>query len=636
MGGRFAIPLIAAALAGLWGAGLALLHWQGGSSILDRLEAPLIDLRFLIQGPRPVPEGITIVAIDDQTVQQVGAYPLPRATMAQLVSAVGRMSPKVIALDILFVDPGSAEGDQALARALGETPSVLAAAGLFGRTPQHAADPVGDSLSGLPTAQRLLLPIDALANTSALGVVNIATDASGAPRHIPLLVRSGHQIIPSFPLRTVSIAMRHDPTMGADSLMIGDVTTRTDSGYALPLRFYGPAGSIRTVSAGQVLQGYIQQDAIRDSIVVIGATVTGGGDAFPTPFDPVLPGVEVLATAMAHLMQGDGLIRDRQVRLADGTVAVLLPILFVLLLAWHRSIWGFAIIAVVAISWIGLTVFAFMQGIWLSATLPLLTALPAAMIFGAAQLWLDRLRADRLNVQSRTLRRFQPPSLTKRLAEDPAFLMKPVRQKAAVIFIDLSGFTGLSELLPLDETREMLRGFHALVDQEAVRHQGIVASFMGDGAMILFGLPDSSPEDACHAVEACVGLCSRMESWIAGLPDPIASHIGFKIGAHFGEIIASRLGGDSHQHITAIGDTVNVASRLMEVAAYHHADVALSDDLHQAAGSACSVFGSGLLDGTFPTSIRGRSGSLPIWLWRRNASIGQMHSDSGDIHRSPS
>jgi adenylate cyclase len=140
MGRRFAIPLIAAALAGLWGAGLALLHWQGSSSILDRLEAPLTDLRFLIQGPRPAPDGITIVAIDDQTVQQVGAYPLPRATMAQLVSAVGRMKPKVIALDILFLEPGPAEGDRALAKALSETPSVLAAAGLFGRNPQQAAD----------------------------------------------------------------------------------------------------------------------------------------------------------------------------------------------------------------------------------------------------------------------------------------------------------------------------------------------------------------------------------------------------------------------------------------------------------------------------------------------------------------
>jgi adenylate cyclase len=631
MGRQFAVPLIAAALAGLWGAGLAFWHWQGGSSLLDRLEAPLADLRFVIQGPRPAPDGITILAIDDQTVQQVGAYPLPRTTMAQLVSNVGRMQPKAVALDILFVDPGPADGDLALAKALDGTPSVLAAAGLFERKAQQALDPTAPD--DLPTAQKLLLPIKNLASVSALGVVNIATDPSGVPRHIPLLVRAGSQIIPSFPLRTVSVAMGQDPVLRGDELTIGDVATSTDDGHALALRFYGPAGTIRTVGANEVLNGQADEDAFRDRIVVVGVTVTGGGDAFPTPFDPVLPGVEVLATAMAHLMEGDGLVRDSRVRLVDSSVAILLPILFTLLLAWHRGIWGLAIITAVTAAWIGLTFAAFTHGIWLSATLPLLAALPPAMIFGAAELWLDRLRADRLSLQSRTLRRFQPPSLTKRLAEDPAFLLKPVRQKAAVIFIDLSGFTGLSELLPIDETREMLRGFHALVDQEAVRHHGLVASFMGDGAMILFGLPDPSPEDACHAVEACVGLCLRMEEWMAELPDPVASRIGFKIGAHFGEIIASRLGGDSHQHITAIGDTVNVASRLMEVAASHEADVALSDDLHRAAGNGCSVLESGLLEGTFPAAIRGRSASIPIWLWRRSYS--HMRSGSGGVHRSP-
>jgi adenylate cyclase len=634
MGRRFAIPLIAAALAGLWGAGLAFWHWQGGSPILDRLEAPLADLRFVIQGPRLAPDGVTIVAIDDLTVQQAGAYPLPRTAMAKLVSNVGRMQPKAVALDILFVDPGPADGDLALAKALAETRGVLAAAGLFERSAQQAPHPARTAPDDLPMVQRLLLPIGTLASTSAIGVVNIATDPSGVPRHIPLLVRSGSQIIPSFPLRTVSVAVGRDPVLRADEVSIGDAATSTDGGYALALRFYGPSGTIRTVSAGEVLNGQADEDVFRDRTVVIGATVTGGGDAFPTPFDPVLPGVEVLATAMAHLLEGDGLVRDGRVRLIDGCGAILLPILFVLLLAWHRGIWGFATIALVMAAWIGLTFVAFTQGIWLSASLPLLSALPPAMIFGAAELWLDRRRADRLSLQSRTLRRFQPPSLTKRLAEDPAFLMKPVRQKAAVIFIDLSGFTGLSELLPLDETREMLRGFHALVDQEAVRHQGIVASFMGDGAMILFGLPDSSPEDACHAVAACVGLCLRTEAWMTELSDAVASRIGFKIGAHFGEIIASRLGGDSHQHITAIGDTVNVASRLMEVAASHDADVALSDDLHRTAGDACSIFESGFLEGAFATAIRGRSGSIPIWLWRRKH--GLIRSGSGEHLRGPS
>jgi adenylate cyclase len=616
---RYAFTLIAAALAGLWGAGLALSYREGRAAFLDRVEAPLADLRFLIQGPRPVPDAVTIVAIDDQTVHETGSYPLSRATMARLVSALGHMKPKAIALDILFIDPGPAEGDLALIEALRGAPSVLAAAGLFRRATQHALAPTDDNSEGLPVAQSLLLPLESLTRAGTLGVVNIATDASGVPRHVPLLLRSDGRIIPSFPLRAVSIAMNRDPVLHSDGIDIGGISTSTERGYALTLRFYGPGGTVRTISAGQILNGNVEEDAVRDKVIVVGATVAGGGDTFPSPFDPVLPGVEVLATAIAHLMEGDGLVRDRHVRLIDATVAVILPVLFVLLLSWHRSIWGLALIAGITTLWIGVTVVAFTQGIWLSAALPLWAATPPVALFGAARLWLDRSRAERLSAQSRTLQSFQPPSLTERLTKDPIFLIKPVRQQAALIFIDLSGFTGLTEVLPLDDTREILRSFHTLVDQETVRNHGIVASFMGDGAMILFGLPDPSPQDAGHALAACVALSMRMESWLATVPQPIASRIGFKIGAHYGRIIASRLGGDSHQHITATGDTVNVASRLMEVAAAHHVSVALSDALYHAAGPARSVLESGILDGPLATPIRGRAGSLQVWFWRRRS-----------------
>jgi len=618
MGWRHAPTLIAAILAGLWGVGLALPHWQGNPSILDRLEAPLTDLRFLAQGPRPAPDAVTVVAIDDQTARETGSYPLSRATMAHLVSALGQMKPKVVALDILFVDPGPTEGDRALADALRRTPSVLAAAGLFSRGVQGTPEPVDDDLQDLPAAQNLLLPLETVSNAAPLGVVNISTDASGVPRHVPLLLRSEDRILPSFPLRSASIAMGRDPVLRPDAIDIGDTSTSTERGYALPLRFYGPSGTVRTISARQVLNGEAVDDAVRDKVVVIGATVAGGGDTFPTPFDPVLPGVEILATAISHLMVGDGLVRSRYVRLVDSAMASILPIFLVLLLAWHRSIWGMVLIAGILISWIGVTIVAFTQGIWLSAALPLAAAVPPVILFGAAQLWLDRSQAERLSVQSRTLQRFQPPSLAERLTKDPTFLMKPVRQQAALIFIDLSGFTGLTEILPLDEIRELLRSFHTLVDQETVRNGGIVASFMGDGAMILFGLPEPSPRDAGHAVAACFALCRRMEAWLASLPEPIASRIGFKIGAHYGRVIASRLGGDSHEHITATGDTVNVASRLMEVAAIRHVELALSDALYQAAGSERSVLESGILEGPFATSIRGRAGSIAVWFWKRN------------------
>ena len=193
------------------------------------------------------------------------------------------------------------------------------------------------------------------------------------------------------------------------------------------------------------------------------------------------------------------------------------------------------------------------------------------------------------------------------LTRDPNFLLEPVRQNAAIVFIDLSGFTSLSEQLGPDRIRELLKDFHALVDKQAVTCGGMITSFLGDGAMILFGLPVAAPDDAFRAAKCSVGLCFSAEQWLASLPQSTVPRLGFKVGAHFGTIVASRLGGGSYHHVTATGDTVNVASRLMEVAANHGVQLAVSNELLRTAGSECAAFKSGALTGPIDTQIRGRS-----------------------------
>jgi adenylate cyclase len=134
--------------------------------------------------------------------------------------------------------------------------------------------------------------------------------------------------------------------------------------------------------------------------------------------------------------------------------------------------------------------------------------------------------------------------------------------------------------------------------------------------MILFGLPEPAADDAAKAARCSVGLSHRTKNWLALLPDAISSRLGYKIGAHFGTVIASRLGGESHQHIAATGDTVNVASRLMEIADSHRSELAVSNDLLQVAGPDCALYKTGVLKGPLETNLRGRSGSLAVWLWK--------------------
>lgn len=617
---RLRLPTLAAlALAGLWGLGLGLVHLRGDAWFLDRFEATMTDLRTLVRGKINPPDLVKIVAIDDDVVRNEGGYPLPRAALARIVEGLARFKPKVIVIDLLLVDPGPENGDQALEQALEQSPSVIAAAAVFAQGKQWIASGDDGPLAGVPSADRFLLPLQRFADRAAVGVVNVATDQSGTPRFFPMLFRQGNRIEASLPLRVAAVAAAENPGVEPDRLTLAGKSIPTDISHGLPLSFYGPRGTIPTFSAASVLNGQIDSKTIRDRVVVIGATVTGGGDVFPTPFDSVLPGVEVIATAITHLIAGDGIVRDRNVRLADVGFAVVLPMILVGLLVWRRSVVALILIVVVFLAWLGLNVAAFSYGVWLSAALPMAAAIPPVMLFGALQLLQGRRRAQYFAMRNSLLQQFQAPVVRDWLTRHPDFLSEPVHQNAAIVFIDLSGFTALSETMDADEIRELLKSFHALIDKEVVTAGGVITSFMGDGAMILFGLPEPGPGDSANAVRCCVNLCTGTQTWLASLPPPIAARLGFKIGAHFGMIVASRLGGRSYQHITATGDTVNVASRLMEVAARQGAELAMSAEMFRAAGADNALSASGVLSGPVDTRIRGRSGSLTIWLWKSAA-----------------
>ena len=128
MSGRHLPTMAVLVLAGLWGFGVHFGYSHGYLRFLDRAESAMTDLRTLVRGVRAPPDLVTIVAIDDVVVKQVGTYPLARVELARIVDAIARLKPKVIALDILLIDKGANEGDDALAKSLAQRPAAIAAA----------------------------------------------------------------------------------------------------------------------------------------------------------------------------------------------------------------------------------------------------------------------------------------------------------------------------------------------------------------------------------------------------------------------------------------------------------------------------------------------------------------------------
>lgn len=605
---RLKLPLWVVALAllagGTWAGSLGRLHVTGTASVIDRFEAVLLDLRIQLKGHRAPPDAIAVVVIDDDAIGADGGFPQGRLRLARILGAIRDAGARAIAIDMLLFGRTDPASDAALAQAIGAGPAVLAAAAQFGEDPPPVAH--------VPYADNLLFP-DALFEREAPGgFVNVATDAGGTPRHVPLVFRTPDGVRPSFALQAVSVYLGETPALGANDIRFGAQTLSLDLGWHMALNYHGPEGTIRQVSAGDLLDGTEPATVLKDKLVVLGVTATAVGDRFSTPFDPVLPGVVVQATAIANLLDGSFLVRDSGIRWIDAAAAMTVTILGILAVVLLPLAPATLLCGLLLACWLTMTGIFFFQNIWLNGALPLAASLPPLAALVILRQTTDRYQTRRHIKAHEALRRFQSPLLAGHIADDPDFLSQPRQLTAAILFIDLSGFTGLSERLGAAATRDVLKEFHTIVVNQVSRGDGVVLDFMGDGAMLGFGIPDQNPSGPAAAFRCAFDLQREVTEWI-GASRTEARIDGVRVGAHFGDVVLSRLGHDDQQQIAATGDCVNVASRLLEVAKDNQAAVVVSSELIDAASRA--GLPAAEAPGVKTVILRGRRKSLEVGLW---------------------
>ena len=590
---------------------------NGLASPLDRIENLTLDWRFLLAGARPAPSSVVIVAIDDEALSEARSDAPTREMMARLVRALAGFHPRSIAIDIAFLNPRDADADAELANALKAGPAVVAAIGNFDAVDPSNATAEPSDLALAPKPSSVLWPIDSIRDAAQVGLANVSTDKSGVPRYIPMIYETPDGVAPSFALAAASQGLGAEPVFSPNRIEIAGQSRAMDLGYHMPLRFYGPEGSFKRISAVQVLRGGLDPEALRGKVVIVGVTATGASDSFATPFDRVAAGAEVFATAIGNLMAGDGLARTPSTRRLDADVAIALPVLMIALMAMQGAATGLALASLVFALWLGGVFLAFVNGYWLGIAAPLASVVPLTVGFAAARSIVERRAGTKIAAENSTLARFQSPLLLDQLQREPDFLEKPVRQDVAVMFVDLSGSTGVSEALGPEWTRDLFGAMQTLVEGEVTAHGGVVINYMGDGVLAVFGLPKPRSDDAARALATVEALHELMTAWLANLPPSARERLDFRIGLHFGPAILSRLGSPTQQQITATGDTVNVASRLLEVAKQQHCRIVVAEDLFQAASATAPLanFNPGLY-APLIVSIRGRAGDLPVRIRR--------------------
>ncbi|MFO1067414.1 MAG: adenylate/guanylate cyclase domain-containing protein [Geminicoccaceae bacterium] len=666
---RYLAPLLAIL------ACLGLAQWQAAALVVRPLELATLDWRYRLRGPlEPGPETVQVV-IDDRTVTRLGQWPVPRTAIAEGIRRIAASGARVIAIDLLFSESTTAlvpEARQAMATALAELPAASDAAKALGSALEHAdpdadlaaaiasagdvalayafvfeaangnavgtpatlrqsalpvfTQPRGTALPAAPPAAGLLMPAGPLAPASqSLGHVTVLTEIDGSLRYGLPVFAYEDKLFPSLPVEAVRL-WSGTPRGGTqvvlgEGLRIGDHEVPTDDGTRHWVNHYGPEGTIRRVSLIDLLDGKVDPAGLRDRIVLLGATVTAAGDRFATPFDGSLPGVEHHATAIDNILHGRSLIRNRATGLADVLAIVGLAVLAAALAGRRSLSWSIGVSLGLVVAWMAVASWAFMAAnIWLGIVLPSLACLLSAALVEAARINAEQRRRRRLERQRANLGRYFAPTVVDRLADSETSLERT--QPAAVMFVDIVGFTRLSEPMSPQAAMAMLREFHTRVERAVFAHGGMVDKFMGDGALACFGVPDAHPAAAADAVRSARDLLRDLEAWATERGRVGEPPIRAGIGIHFGPVLMGDIGGARQFQFTVIGDTVNVASRLEAMTRQQETDLIVSDDVVQSARQVLGADDEDLLVGLIPLSevpVRGRAGKIGAWKLQRAA-----------------
>jgi adenylate cyclase len=622
-------------------AGIAIGWWQPGgvAGLTSALEGRLLDLRHVVRGPVVPPGGFAIVAIDDRTLGRLQRFPVPRTAIAACVDRLTDAGVKVVAIDLLLLEretpsegDGLSAGDAVLAAAIARNGHVVLAS-------TQAADAMPDqvlvsrnafSLVASHGAQEprppqpvgFLLPITSFAASAHIAHANLLPDPDGTLRRIALAAPIGtKQYLPAMPLEAVR-QLRDIPrsevelTLGESIRIGGAEVLLASADNTIGINHYGAQGTFPTYSLIDVVDDKIPPDRFAGRAVFIGPTATGFRDAVQSPFAPQLPGVEALTTTAANIASGQYLKRNLSTFVIDISVAALLSVL-AFIAANQRSL-VVAAGATVAL-WCATTVgvqFAFSRAyMWLDATTYFVVLLLIGFSIFAARIVQQRRISGQLQHERDNLARYQSPLLAEFLAEQQSPSFDQRAQQAAVMFVDVASFTRRAERLGPTATVGFLRDLHGRIERSALANRGVIEQFMGDGAMIIFGLPEPKADDAARALAASRQLLEILGDWNLDLEAAGQEPVHLRVGLHFGPVIAALLGGERQGQITVAGDTVNVASRLQEMGKDLKVTIVASAEF------AASVHRAGrddMLSGLrrLPAQkVRGRNETIDLWVW---------------------
>lgn len=550
---------------------------------LETLQENLGALGWTLNVDNTLEQRFSIIAIDEKSVAQEGAWPWPRDTMARLVASLTQAGVSLQLHDIVF--PESSAGDDALASALQAAPgAVLAQLPVLGSEQVLRTGSLTHAVTGINCESGLPATSNYLGNNASFlnipkGHIAPIVSADGAIRKMPGLICVDGQAYPALPISAFLQALNTQvwaATLSPTESLFGPAQTlQLDAypGLRIPLDAQGnlrisyrnSPSAYRVISAADVLNGDIDAGMLENSWVLIGATAFGIGDIVPTPYSGATQGVELQARILGSLLDTNVPYTPSGAWLfLLALCAISAAVLFALAGARERfASYGLPIAgAVLPLLALGLHIELLnMSNIWLGWVSPALFSVCAA----SALMLLEQARVR--NERSRVfgnLNAYLPSDVAKEIAFSlPSSSVNARRSEVTLLSADLRNFSAFSEARPPEESAALLHYFFVRAAEIVEQHGGRIHEFKGDGLLAVWDGHDArAAQQALSAAQSMEGSIARD---MPQAPPEGLEPLALGIGIEQGPVLIGSIGPAQRRTHTLLGDTVTIALRIQEM-----------------------------------------------------------------------
>ena len=506
-----------------------------------------------------------LVVVDQKSLDRLEAegvvFPLPRQIYGAVVEVAKISKAKAVVFDILFTEPSSygPEDDRLFADLIQKSglPVFFPAASFNGSVKE---------------------PITIIkAQAKSLGAVNFMAESDGVIRKTPDYLPFGDQQIISLP-QTVFLSLGGNGEQKNRSLQ----TNYSEKAFP-KISLYDLLKVYRDFQDGKVPS--IDLEFLKHRTWIVGYTAPGLHDLKPMPLNHEAPGMLLHATGIANRFSGQGFYE------VASLVYLSLIILIVLLSVYLMNKASDPFVATLWLTGLAL-LFPFIclilfwrSGIWcnpLPTFVSIFVAGGTQLVWNFQMLWKERMKL------AKSLQHSMSPEMLDLIRTGEVQITRfGEEREITVLFSDLAGFTTLSEK---STPAEMVRILNAYLDDVAgliISNSGYIDKFIGDAVMVLWGAPVKQENQANLAFQTAIKFKEICENFNHKMQaqNPDFEKLITRVGLHTGRAIVGNIGAKQRHNYTAIGDCVNLASRIEGIGKNYHVELTLTEDVVRAANA---------------------------------------------------